>query len=321
MARPPMPWVGNKEKLLPYIHSILPPKFSQYLEPFGGSGAMLLSLPRKASRLDLYNDFNIDLVNLFVCIRDSPMALLKEIEFLPFHSRAEFDMTKKLISHEESLKAILEKELAVIADRALITEEQAAELLPLILGRAELGNVSRAASYLKRVWGSFSGTTTSFGVKAIPFDKVKSRVEQVAKRIPDVVIENKDAARLIIERDREDGVIYCDPPYYDAEKLYEVDFTKRMHVKLWRALKQCKGYVIVSYNDCPYIRNLYKDFYIFAFERQNSMAQKAGAKYGEVLITNYDPREFKNQLDLFGEPVDLGIMQLVHIPRQPLKTF
>ena len=282
---------------------------------------MLLSLPRKASRLDIYNDFNIDLVNLFVCIRDSPMALLKEIEFLPFHSRAEFDMTKKLISHEESLKAILEKELAVIADRALITEEQAAELLPLILGRAELGNVSRAASYLKRVWGSFSGTTTSFGVKAIPFDKVKSRVEQVAKRIPDVVIENKDAARLIIERDREDGVIYCDPPYYDAEKLYEVDFTKRMHVKLWRALKQCKGYVIVSYNDCPYIRNLYKDFYIFAFERQNSMAQKAGAKYGEVLITNYDPREFKNQLDLFGEPVDLGIMQLVHIPRQPLKTF
>ena len=230
-------------------------------------------------------------------------------------------MTKKLISHEESLKAILEKELAVIADRALITEEQAAELLPLILGRAELGNVSRAASYLKRVWGSFSGTTTSFGVKAIPFDKVKSRVEQVAKRIPDVVIENKDAARLIIERDREDGVIYCDPPYYDAEKLYEVDFTKRMHVKLWRALKQCKGYVIVSYNDCPYIRNLYKDFFIFAFERQNTMAQKAGAKYGEVLITNYDPREFKNQLDLFGEPVDLGIMQLVHIPRQPLKTF
>ena len=42
MARPPMPWVGNKEKLLPYIHSILPPKYSQYLEPFGGSGAVAM---------------------------------------------------------------------------------------------------------------------------------------------------------------------------------------------------------------------------------------------------------------------------------------
>ena len=51
------------------------------------------------------------------------------------------------------------------------------------------------------------------------------------------------------------------------------------------------------------------------------MAQKAGAKYGEVLITNYDPREFKNQLDLFGEPVDLGLMRLVHVPRKPLKTL
>lgn len=316
-----MPWVGNKEKLLPYIHSILPPKYNQYLEPFGGSGAMLLSLPHKSNRLDIYNDFNTDLVNLFICIRDSPLALLKEIDFLPFHSRAEFDMAKKLVSHEEPLREILERELAVIADRELISEEEASILMPLLQRKAALANVSRAASYLKRVWGSFSGTTTSFGVKAIPFDKVKSRVEQVAKRIPDVVIENKDAVRLIIERDREDGVIYCDPPYYDAEKLYEVDFTKRMHVKLWRALKQCKGYVIVSYNDCPYIRNLYKDFYIFAFERQNSMAQKAGAKYGEVLITNYDPREFKNQLDLFGEPVDLGLMRLVHVPRKPLKTL
>ena len=111
MARPPMPWVGNKEKLLPYIHSILPPKFSQYLEPFGGSGAMLLSLPRKASRLDIYNDFNIDLVNLFVCIRDSPMALLKEIEFLPFHSRAEFDMTKSSFLMKNRLKQYWKKSL------------------------------------------------------------------------------------------------------------------------------------------------------------------------------------------------------------------
>lgn len=320
MARPPMPWVGNKEKLLPYIHSILPPKYSQYLEPFGGSGAMLLSLPHRSSRLDIYNDFNNDLTNLFLCIRDKPLVLLRELGFLPFHSRAEFDMVKKLVSHEKSFAEIIDEELEVIADRLLVTEEQAAELEPILRGKAEMYDAIRAAAYLKRAWGSFSGTITSFGLKVIPFEKVKERVNQIVKRLPDVVIENRNAIRLIAERDREDGVTYCDPPYFEAEKIYQVEFPKRMHVKLWRVLKQCKGYVIVSYNDCPYIRNLYKDFYIYAFERPNSMSQKACSKYGEVLITNYDPREFKEQLDLFGEPVDLGRMRLVHAPRKPLKA-
>lgn len=58
MARPPIPWVGGKEKLIPFILQVFPPKLSQYVEPFGGSGAVLLALPREKGRLDIYNDLN-----------------------------------------------------------------------------------------------------------------------------------------------------------------------------------------------------------------------------------------------------------------------
>ena len=45
MAKPPFPWIGSKEKIAPYILQLFPPKLTQYVEPFGGSGAVLLALP------------------------------------------------------------------------------------------------------------------------------------------------------------------------------------------------------------------------------------------------------------------------------------
>ena len=68
MAKPPFPWIGSKEKIAPYILQLFPPKLTQYVEPFGGSGAVLLALPPDPNRLDIYNDLDAELVNLFSCI-------------------------------------------------------------------------------------------------------------------------------------------------------------------------------------------------------------------------------------------------------------
>ena len=43
MAKPPFPWIGGKEKIAPYILQTFPAKLAQYVEPFGGSGAVLLT--------------------------------------------------------------------------------------------------------------------------------------------------------------------------------------------------------------------------------------------------------------------------------------
>lgn len=72
IAKPMFPWVGGKERLIPMIRQVMPSKMSQYMEPFGGSGANLLGMPPERSRLDIYNDYNQDLVNFFLCARDRP---------------------------------------------------------------------------------------------------------------------------------------------------------------------------------------------------------------------------------------------------------
>ena len=91
MAKPPFPWIGSKEKIAPYILQLFPPKLTQYVEPFGGSGAVLLALPPDPNRLDIYNDLDAELVNLFSCIKECSNVLLRELKFLPIHGRKLFE--------------------------------------------------------------------------------------------------------------------------------------------------------------------------------------------------------------------------------------
>lgn len=321
MARPFFPWVGGKEKLIPYIRRIMPEKLSQYVEPFGGSGAVLLSMKPRPGRLDIYNDFNVELVNLFCCVKEQSNALLRELRFFPLHSREEFEWYKSFLEHRAVFFENIEAELKVLEDRDCFTEEQAEALTPILRERAQLYDVYRAAAYFKRVWGSFSGTTNSFGIKPLKLKDALERLLEAAKRLEDAVIENKDAVKLILDRDRPDGLIYCDPPYYDAEQYYDAAFSAEDHVRLHDAIKECKGYVIVSYNDCEEIRRLYSDFYQLSFTRQNPMTQQAGAVYEELLMANYDPRLFAGQVTLFDSPLEFGGMRLIHIPEKPLKII
>lgn len=70
-------------------------------------------------------------------------------------------------------------------------------------------------------------------------------------------------------------------------------------------LTASKGKFLVSYNDCEFIRELYKDFQIESVSRLNNLAQRYdnGSEYAEVLISNYDTGErlldMPSQLNLF----------------------
>ena len=95
------------------------------------------------------------------------------------------------------------------------------------------------------------------------------------------------------------------------------DKNREFHIRLWQTISACQGYVIVSYNDCPFVRQLYRDFYILAFRRANPLSQKKGSEYGELLITNYDPRPYLTQLSLFDLDTHIGEydMELVNKPK------
>ena len=318
IARPFIPWIGSKEKLIPYIWQVFPSNPKLYLEPFGGGGALLLGMQPKVSRMDIYNDFNCDLVNLFLCARECTVQLVRELKFIPFHSRAEFDLLKEFMKHKELLQQRIADERNAVME--CFSGEEREELLEILRERSRLFDVQRAAAYYKVCRGSFSGTTTSFGVKPNNLTNFLYLFDDASKRLQDVVIENKDCLDIIRERDGPDSLIYCDPPYFEAE-CYEVAFPKENHQRLHDTLLNCRGYVMVSYNYCPYICELYHEFYIFRVVRPNSMSQTAGSEYEEVIITNYDPRKACWQLSmdsLLGGDGDTRY-ELIHEPEHPLK--
>ena len=313
IARPFIPWIGSKEKLIPYIWQVFPPSPKLYLEPFGGGGALLLGIQPKISRMDIYNDFNCDLVNLFLCARECTVQLVRELKFIPFHSRAEFDLLKEFMKHKELLQQRIADERNAVME--CFSGEEGEELLEILRERSCLFDVQRAAAYYKVCRGSFSGTTSSFGVRPNNLTNFLYLFDDASKRLQDVIIENKDCLDIIRERDGPDSLIYCDPPYFDAESLYAVDFPKEKHEELHWILSQCKGYIVVSYNDCPFIRSLYGDFYILAFRRSNPLSQRAGATYDELIMTNYDPRPYiQPQFSMFPAEIENGDLVLVHKP-------
>lgn len=73
---------------------MFPPDISCLADHCGGSGAILLGTPKCSSRLDIYNDYDVELTNFFLCVRDRPLALIRELSFFPLQSEAEFTFLK-----------------------------------------------------------------------------------------------------------------------------------------------------------------------------------------------------------------------------------
>ena len=319
-----IPWVGGKGKLLWLIRKLAPPHYSRFIEVFGGGGTITLNRPLRRRCMEVYNDFNSNLTNLFCCVKNRPMAMLSELGFLPLNARDEFNVLYKFFSREEFTDDYLNEELE-LTERYLSPLEAAA-IRRLMLERTPRGDVRRAADYFKLIRYSFSGGAKAFAGKACDIRRFFHLIWECARRLAGVVIENKDFEDLIRQYDRDDTFFYCDPPYYEAEDCYAVEFPKADHQRLHNVLVNCMGYVMVSYNDCKYIRELYKEFFIFRTTRPNSMSQKAGSEYVELVITNYDPRLHNStkpwQFSLFNQPVadeDDGHYELIHEPEHPLK--
>ncbi len=295
-------WVGGKKALRDLIYQKMPKEFGRYIEVFGGGGWVLFGRTPDAA-MEVYNDFNSDLANLFRCVRDQPMAFLKELGFLPLNGRDEFFVLRKFLEQEEFTDAFMRQELK-LAQREL-TPVQFDEIKAILLERAEMNDIRRAAAFFKVIRYSYGSGCTSYGCQPFDIRKTFDLIWQGSRRLKDTVIENKDFEELIKQYDRENAFIYCDPPYYLTEGHYAVEFRREDHFRLRDTLKGCQGKFLVSYNDCEFIRELYQDFRIETVSRLNNLAQRydSGCEYAEVLISNYDTgarlRDMPVQLGLF----------------------
>ena len=298
-------WVGGKKALRKLIYTMFPVQFDRYIEVFGGGGWVLFGKPPNLKRkLEVYNDYNSNLANLFYCVKNRTCAFLLELGFLPINSRDEFSMIRTFLEKQEPDTTFLQEELT-LAEQNLSPPDYE-EIRAILLENAQMTDVKRAAAFFKLIRYSYGSGCTSFGCQPFDVRKCFDAIWQASHRLSETVIENKDFEALIRQYDRDNAFFYCDPPYYETEGHYEVVFRKEDHMRLRDTLKACRGKWMVSYNDCDFIRELYDGYYITAVTRLNNLAQRyeGGCEFPEVIIANYDPKEMERsqprQMRLFG---------------------
>ena len=243
-------WIGGKRLLKKKIIEQFPQNFDCYIEVFGGAGWVLFEKEKHAD-MEVFNDINGDLINLYRCVKYHPEALQKELEWT-------------MASREQFFDCVANSNSRGTTD------------------------IQRAAAFFCRIKLSFGTNLRSFGVRPKDMQKAADYLQEVSKRLKRVVIENADFERLLKAYDREKALFYLDPPYYEAEKYYSDRFQPEDHVRLKNALSNIRGMFLLSYNDCPEIRELYKEYTITEVDRQDTIVTKTNPRrYKELIIRNY----------------------------------
>lgn len=247
-----MGWVGGKNNLKKRILNHFPEDYGRYIEVFGGAGWVLFAKEKKKREMEVYNDLNGQLTNLFRCIKYHPEALQQELQWMIQSREVFFDCVSQL-------------EMSGTTD------------------------IQRAARFLYIIKNSFGSTGNTFATCPRNLSNTIEYLTQISKRLSDVIIENKHYSHILKTYDRTDALFYLDPPYVGTEDYYKVDFKQDEHITLSKSLHQLKGKFILSYNDCSFIRELYSDYTIHTLSRKESLSGtgKNSSDFKELIIKNF----------------------------------
>ncbi|EFV09139.1 DNA adenine methylase family protein, partial [Campylobacter jejuni subsp. jejuni 305] len=247
----PFAWVGGKNYLAKEIIALMP-EHKSYIEVFGG--ALSVFYQKSASKIEVINDINDELINLHLCIRNKPQSLANVLNSMII-SRKIFHMLKN-------------KEIKPRND------------------------LERAAFYFYLISTSFGSSMGQFAMNKQRAPKRLCRDFSLhTKRLKNASIENKSFEYILKEYDYNEALFYLDPPYVGTENYYKNTggFGLKEHELLCNLLKNIKGKFMLSYNDCELIRELYKDFNIkelkVRYSLNNNVLKRKESK--ELLIMNF----------------------------------
>lgn len=267
--------LSHLSRLLPLL-----PRAHTYVEPFGGSAAVLLN--REPSPVEVYNDLDGEVVNFFRVLRKQPDELIRQISLTPY-SRYEFALACERRTDVSNVER---------ARRFYVRINQSRGNMPNAIPsdwQYCVGQSRRGMSGAVSAWhGNIDG------------------LDQVVGRLLRVQIENVSAADLIQRYDTPVTLFYVDPPYVlDARdkastEAYVHEMTDEQHIALASTLKACKGKVALSGYAHPLYEELYEDWFVsqWGSRAANAGNGKAGTRT-EVLWTNYDPTA-TDELPLFA---------------------
>ncbi len=249
----PLRYAGGKSLAVGLIIELIPDNVKKLVSPFFGGGSVEIAC---ASKLGMevvgYDIFDV-LVNYWNAQINDPVKLANYLK--------KFSPTREgFVEAKNTLKKHWKKE----------------ELIKNKIALAAHYYFNHNTSYGPHFLGSPSSVYLQ-----------KERYETLIEKV-----KKFDAGNLTVKNDRFENTIlghkndflYCDPPYYlgGESKTFVGMYPHRNfpihhkgfdHQLLCDMLKKHKGGFILSYNDCPEIREMYKGFEMFAPEWQYTFSQ------------------------------------------------
>ena len=128
---------------------------------FGGGGWVLFGRSPDTG-MEVYNDFNSNLANLFFCVKERTMAFLKELGFLPLNSRDDFIAIRKFLEKGEFNRDYLKEELKLSEHN--LSPPEFEEIREILLENAEVTDVKRAAVFFKMIRYSYRSDIVKLGM-------------------------------------------------------------------------------------------------------------------------------------------------------------
>lgn len=213
--RAPFGWPGGKFKSLKYILPHLP-RTPKYVEPFGGSAAVLLARP--PSDLEVYNDRFGGVVAFYRCIRD-PQLFERLVEFLELtlHAKEEFYVFQETWRDCED---------------------------PVERAGRWYAMATYSFGQMGRNWGR---TLAARGRLSGKIQRAFPLFETAHARFKNVQVENQDWFDCMVDYDSHETLFYCDPPYVESyHGAYENMMGHSEHVKLLDTVFSCSAAVAMS---------------------------------------------------------------------------
>ena len=81
-------------------------------------------------------------------------------------------------------------------------------------------------------------------------------------------------------------MFFCDPPYW-RRRLYNYNFAHEDYRTLAKQLQSIKGKFVLTVDDVPELRELFKESKITEVELAYTAQREAGKRFKELIITNF----------------------------------
>ena len=219
---PIVPWIGGKRRLAKHILPLFP-AHTCYVEPFCGAAALyFLKTP---SKIEVINDINGELVNLYRVVKHHLEEFIRQFKWA-------------LVSRQ------IYKWLQDTPEETLTDIQRAARFYYL-----------QKQAFGGKVADHTFGTSTTSAPR-FNLLRIEEELSMAHLRLSRTLIEHLDWHQCIERYDRPHTLFYCDPPYWGTEG-YGVEFGLENYDHMAELARSTKGKMIISVNDIPEMRQAF----------------------------------------------------------------